>query len=872
MDTLKALTIRNLKLNKKRTIVTIIGIILSVALICAVAGMFTSLHRTMLNEVLNSAGKWHVNFSGVPNNKIETFKNNDDIKDYFTFSEVGYAYTKDIISEEEFNIYNPYLPIVSYSKNALEYYPIEVIKGRLPENENELVLSENMTLNKKIGDKITIEVGDRFDLEGNRIPSGIDVEVPDSYYDGYSNESLITETLENKRIKEYTIVGIIKGLPYTGPSLFYNTALTYSEKEDTNEYSTVFVLYNNPSKYEDLTKSLGDKYMPQYNENYLDLLGVGFGTAVNKAMITMAAIVIGIIMITSVFVIKNGFSISVVERNKQFGMLSSVGATSKQIRKSVLYEGFIVGIISIPLGVILGVGAVFTLVNIVNFLLNEYLMLNLAFYVSWIPVLASILTGAITIFFAALIPAIKVSKIPVIEAIRGNNDIKIKGKKLKTPKYISLLFGVGGEIAHKNLKRSKKKYRTTIVSLVVSIVIFIALSSFMGILFRVGGFYLNTVEYDLEVSYSYRYEDYETNEDVKKQLIETNKKTIEKYNEIIGFGKADRYSIERGKNFSMNEKLYSENYLDYYDYYDVVAVKAIGDDEYQRLIKKIGGNEEKYAEGAILLDQITAYNYKDKKYHEINITNIKVGSTITLAAEEFNFEKGERELGESIDIKIVARTDEKILAMSQEFSYGIPVLVVSDKYFDSIFDDYYVGNLYIVTDDMDSFIDKIDSLSDNLNNEKEYLYYNNIKESVEVFRATLLVMSIFLYGFIGVITLIGVTNIFNTITTNMALRSKEFAMLKAVGMNDTEFNRMIRLESLLYGMKSLIIGIPIGIGLSLLIYNALGAVMILNYKLPMDAIAISIGFVFLVVFMTMKYSVNKINKQNIIETIRAENI
>ena len=133
-------------------------------------------------------------------------------------------------------------------------------------------------------------------------------------------------------------------------------------------------------------------------------------------------------------------------------------------------------------------------------------------------------------------------------------------------------------------------------------------------------------------------------------------------------------------------------------------------------------------------------------------------------------------------------------------------------------------------------------------------------------------VGIFLYGFIIVISLIGITNIFNTITTNMELRKQEFAMLKSVGMTTKEFNRMIRLESLFMGVKSLFFGIPIGIALSYIIYHFLSEESGIPYKLPIVAIIISIAVVFILISLIMKYSMSKINKQNTIETIRNENI
>ena len=106
----------------------------------------------------------------------------------------------------------------------------------------------------------------------------------------------------------------------------------------------------------------------------------------------------------------------------------------------------------------------------------------------------------------------------------------------------------------------------------------------------------------------------------------------------------------------------------------------------------------------------------------------------------------------------------------------------------------------------------------------------------------------------------------------MNLRKKEFAMLKSIGMTKKEFNRMIRLESIFYGVKSLVIGIPIGLVLSYGMYTVFRNSMEMNYILPYKSIIVAVIFVAVVIGIIMKYSMSKINKQNIIETIRNDNI
>ena len=149
----------------------------------------------------------------------------------------------------------------------------------------------------------------------------------------------------------------------------------------------------------------------------------------------------------------------------------------------------------------------------------------------------------------------------------------------------------------------------------------------------------------------------------------------------------------------------------------------------------------------------------------------------------------------------------------------------------------------------------------------------SLKESMAEMNNIILLLAIFMYGFIAVVALIGVTNIFNTITTNVQLRAKEFAMLKSVGMTDDEFNRMIRLESVLYTLRALLIGLPVGIVISYGVHMLLAnGGMNLAYELPLIPILISIAVVTLLITVIMRYSVRQVSRQNIIETIRQDTV
>ncbi len=538
-----------------------------------------------------------------------------------------------------------------------------------------------------------------------------------------------------------------------------------------------------------------------------------------------------------------------------YGMRRSVGVKSKEIKINVLFEGFFLGLIAIPIGIACGILAIVILVFLINLIIGDYLNgIKFVYSIPILPILLSIVLASITIYLSTIFIAKKAGKISAIEAIRSNNDIKIKSKKLKTPRIIKSLFKTGGVIAYKNLKRNKKKYRTTVVSIVVSIFVFLSLSSFIQFGFKMAGMYYVNMDYNMSV-YS---------------NVETKQDKMESFQEIANFDVVDRYSIVRMDMLQVDKKQFSDYGKEIMKLYGMdvdasnrdgedytIGVVALGEQEYNCYLKKIGVSGDKPV--GILLDE-----FKDtinKKNYVGNLYNLKNNDT-------FEGVKNEEGQEEPFQIEIV-RSEERPMGLERSYSFG-GYLIVSDEIFNTYFEDVY-PHMYISASNTKKLEEQIDTLS----KEKEGfkgIGYTNYEEEVKAENAMVLIISIFLYGFITVISLIGITNIFNTITTNMNLRSKEFAMLKSIGMTNREFNRMIRLESIFYGMKSLLIGIPLGLLGSYAIYLAFKEGLEFSYALPIQSLVIVILFVSIIIGIIMKYSLSKINKQNIIETIRNDNI
>jgi antimicrobial peptide ABC transporter, permease protein len=857
MTLLNKLTIKNLKLNRKRTIVTIIGIMLSVALITAVASMYASGIKSLIKYETIIKGDFHTAFYNVTTSDIDKFVNNRNIEKLNITEGIGYA---KIDSKNEDK---PYAYLKGFTKDALNNLSVRLVKGRLPENTNEIVipthLKTNGRLDLKLNDSITLEVGKRIDSKGSEL----------SQSDKYQNTA--GEQLVEMQTKTYKIVGIIERPAtnieyYTAPGY---TFITYIDSKNLSGNVDIYAkftkdgvknwdktianilgvsqvlfrkVYNQEIESEKLTEQLKKTYMFDMNKYLIDLETNPISSTSMGDLGKVLAIVIVIIVFTSIFCIKNSFDISITEKIRQYGMLRSIGATKKQIKRNVFYEATILGLIGIPLGIILGCLATYILIIISNYYLTDVIQtgFKLELVFSTYAILVAIILGIITIYFSALKSATRASKVSEIDSIRNSANLKISSKKIKSPKYIKKLFGIGGVISFKNLKRNKKKYRTTIISITVSTFVFIALYSFMELAFQ-------NVNNELKVS--------DFNISLSTNAI--NDYSYSKFLKTVNLSGVEDYAILRNSELSFTGSHSSKEYLEYFgtkkenDAEEDITIFAIGQKQYNKYIKSLGLNYDDIKDKVILFDKqyITSYDKNNNRITKnIRVYDFNKGDVITSTNNQLNLEIGA--------ISSIGPNLLKNLSNSY--------LIISDEMFDKIAKTNNL-DIYYKASNADKLQDELDSY---LNGESYTI--DNKEENVRIMNNLFTLIAIFLYGFIIVISLIGITNIFNTITTNMELRKQEFAMLKSIGMTSKEFKRMIRLESLFMGIKSLLFGILIGIILSYLIY--LSSDSDIPYKLPIVAIIISILVVFILISLIMKYSLNKISKQNTIETIRNENI
>ena len=850
MSILNRLTIKNLRLNKKRTIVTIIGIILSTALMVGIGLLFSSFQDLMIRDTIGYNGKYEANYSDVDLDKLNNIKN----KNFTYFYEKPIGFSK----IESSNEYKPYMYITSVNR---EYFnELKLIEGSFPKNENEIVISNHVItnggLNYKVGDIVTFTYGSR-NIDG-------DITLANSeFVDG--------EDLTNEGTYTYKIVGIVERSNFESYSASGYTVFTLDVNSDKGNVN-LYVMFNKNKKIikqsEELAKELNYNGDINYNSTLLALYGESTYGNVMTTIVSMMIIMLSLVSIGCIIVIYNSFAISVMERKKEFGLLSSIGATKRQLSHTMFFEAVVVGVIGIILGILgayIGIGCV---ILIINNLISDMLEYKLHLVTNPLFIIIPVIFMIIVIGVSAFIPSRRASRVSPIEAIRQNDDIKINKKKIRTSKLALKLFGIEGEIALKNIKRNKKKYRVTIVSLFISIVLFISFSSYMNYTLNTASSVMGEVPYDYQISY---FGDDPNND----------KEALDKINEIVKSSDVKEYVSYSVSNLSIiGNYTYSDEYLDFYKSaygddgikalnnlkYQYISIYILDDNSYNKYKKLIGLDKD----SVILLNKFKGVSYGNNKRVNYNIPVINNGN---INIKICNFDDNDEDVdttkycNKNIDNIFVTN---KSFDLIEEFSYMDDFkLIVNKKLYDSISDSSTHYTQFNIISDNTNNIDKLTKDLDKYSN----VNYTNIKEAMKQANNLILVVKILMYGFISLVTLIGVTSVFNTISTSMALRKREFAVLRSIGLTNRGFNKILFFESLFFGMKSLIFAIPVSIGITVLIHYALAdMVSISTIIIPWKYIIISIVSVFVIVLLTMMYSTSKIKKHNIIEQIREENI
>lgn len=853
MNIVNKLTFCHLRQNKGRSFITTLGIAASVALITAIFLSIASFFQLYSELEQYSSGDVHAYFFDISSDEYEKIVSDKRIK------RAG----KEIMPE--YNAYQISTNGTYTSRTGCLMAADEILynqrftcsyDGEIPKNEHEIAVEKSFIekngLDWEIGRTVEISVGNRFaEVDGER------QRVTANYFQ-------YNDTFEEHSKEKFKITAILDD---NRPTLGFKIlrGLSSEEKKINADLMIELKEVNYKSLYE-IKQIIKDHNIENYqiNTSYLE---ANYSFDKDSATVTnflpIIAIILAIVIIASVALIYNSFAMSLSERVRYLGMLASVGATKKQKRGSVYAEGFILGIVGIPLGIVIGIiGIGITLKSVGEKIISTGMIngientdISMRVVIPLWCVAAIIIFSAFTIFISSYIPARKASSITPIDAIRQRSEIKIKAKKLKTSKLVRKIFGYEGEIAYKNLKRNGRKSRVIIGSIAISIIMFLSVNYFCQLFIQASNM---SAEYPHQVSVGLSYDD-------KEKFI----KNIEDITEIKKYYSTTELFIEynkstddSGKNTFSDDDNIMNSYSNIFNSPRFIGVNVLDDNDFNELCASNSLDyREYYGSGikGVLLNNVSHKNGGLKVFND-NVIGKTICSTNIPVTNE-------------IEIKGLASYDKDKYYMNLDTHSTITVFIPESVYFKYREEErkndggdydlyYYIG---IETDDHEKATEKIQDLMDNsdikIYSISDYIY------AMQNMNTVIFVMEVFIYGFIVLITIITVANIINTISTGIMTRRKEFAMLKSVGTTPAGFRKIVCLESFLYGFKGLVIGYPVSIILSFLMNKALGSDVI-PFELNLSVYLIVFAAVFVIVGFSMIYSVSKLKKDSIIETLK----
>ena len=889
MNILTSYTLKYLGLNKKRTAVTTLGVILSSALICGVILLGGSFQKMMTDHVIATKGNWHVQFLAVPYAKAKYITENSAVQTAMLSEPLGSA------TDGSHNTVRPYLYVTAEDALSFQNQSIQLISGRFPQNTNELLISRVMAadsgLDLKPGSTVQLAFGKR------NIPNY------DEMVKAWGGEEYVAlqdgETFTPSDSKTYTVVGVMKGrsdetsLPAAFPALTYLDPAQLAAADHVD----IAILARDPrsidttapeiAKGAGLTVTSGPDGQPSnitYNEVLLPWLGGSGRSNYVRSFLMIIAVSIALIVCGSALVIYNAFAISIGERKKQFGMFASVGDTSAQIRRIVLTEAGAIAAIGIPLGILGALAGVGILLKLTQGIVSQLILdaaQGMPLVVSPLAIGVTVLFSAATTLLSAWIPARRASRVSPIEAIRQSGEIQ-EGKppKVHTNPLVRRVFGFEGDLALKSLQRDRKRYLTTLLSLMISITLFVAFNALMLYTSTTQSMAVKAMNYDLMVNLNFRQSHIQQFADLVSQLAEVQRvayrrSTYELYVPARAMITDPAYQALQELHNLKLENLPSP--IEGGTYQFVLEVSAVGPAEFAHFAAQLGLDLQQYTDPSAPLGILINHTNlrQGGKLYDFDLFNLKPGDTMSVSKMP---EYSAPQTGD----KAQASLTWTVGAVTQEHPLGlmgitlVPELIVSDAVFDGLSNRLLQvgpinsGNMLLKSDNPDAALAAVQRLYQaTVGGNFSYASMADFNKSKNL---QTLMINLFFYGFMTLITLIGVTNIVNTLDTNIKLRRREIAMLKSVGLTPAGLLRMLRYESLFYGLTALLYGLPLAIALSWFIYSQFSGVSTFAFNLPWGAIAACIAGILAIVFVTMMVSGAMIRNDNIADTIKEENL
>ena len=860
MKIINKLTWRHLWVNRRRTVITLFGIIISVAMVTAVFTSVGSLMRSLSDITAAYDGAWHAQYMNLQDKDVQTLSKQKNVKTIGLLADIGQmdCNTKEDSGRNETSI-------IAGNQNLFAINKMKPAAGRLPNNTRELMVTKSYLqrnkLNWKVGDTVTVQT---------------------TSYPTSAQEAEATGGEPIVENRTFTVCGILEvqnqltGMDSAFCGMDDTVAGGYTAQVQFSPLDN-----NTPKDIKSAAKALyGEAVNNDWSDSYIihtDYLmynGVQMSNEITRALYGFVAIILLIIILASVFMIYDSFAVSYQQRARYLGMLASVGATRTQKRGSVYFEGFILGCIGIPIGILCGIGGIAVTLRALSDSFMKTVMvatgdsIRLHAVVDWKIIVFSALISALTIFISAWIPAHRASKITPIEALRQTNTVKVKkAKKLKTSRLRQKLFGFEDVLAVKNYKRNAKRSRTVVLALAVSVILFLTTTNFTSMLTTMVDSEYDGMQFDVYESVN------SSGGPLSVDLVEKINKEVSRVpgiesiricadNQMMVDG-LDKQLTAEAKKANMDRSL---------------NVLGVDNDTFAALAKEAGIDpsvcqDDKIPTG-ILINRVQVATEKKQSLVLNPLQGSLAGQTLTGSMEGYDSEGNE--LYAKYTAKVAAQMNKE--ASNLLGSFMRPTLVVPMHsylvHFPSVLakgNTVSYARYYITAQDHDDVYNRVSDVLDEVQNGISHTGYDAAAQA-QTMQALNVVVMTFGYGFITLITLISVMDIINTISSGMEERRREFAMIKSVGMTPRSFKKSIYLENIRYGVMALVWGLPVSLGLDYLMYKILGGSFDYGYTFRWYYYLAAALAVFAVIAIALLYAVDKTKKDNIIETLKRDDI
>lgn len=861
MNIMNKVTWKCMKQNKKRTIVTILGVIICVAMISGVCTLASSLQKAMVDANIKLSGDYEVNFMNVDDAAYQTLRQHEYVGQTGRLGQ--YASAKEAARDETIR----YLSIMKIDESDRELAGIQLKEGSYPRNKDEILIEESLAQSDpqryRVGAVIELDLGlEKLNEQGQHA--------------GFSFKKKQTYTITGIGGSEYISMlnrHCVAYIPFTG-----------NDRTIEKEQLSVYIKMNNHHDFYDKLKELkrltGTDDV-NINQTLLASYGVS-SSPIMEAILLSVFVTCLIIMAGGISLIYNAFSISLSERSRYLGMLSSVGATQRQKRASIIFEAAIIGCIAIPIGLLCGILGISVTFLFLNSTIEKLYGIHLYVVCNGYAIAGTILFSILILMISAWMPSIKASRISAIHAIRQHEDFKIKRKHVKTNSLVGRVFGFEAELGLKNIKRNRHRYRATLTSLTACIILFLSAYASTASMFSSTDTMLDNADIDLITNVMKAEGNTEDllhviNDSLMSQL---QRLPYADHSFVVwpGMGSVERNGVFTKTYLERKVELQQESCPDctwVTDGMESVDIYALRQSDFDAYMKKNGKviSYDNSKPWAVALNQ-TTIKLKDR-YEKLTITDLKQGDQISIKTSSLTQDQTEEALEITI-MELMEHSLEEQPVYPTKPELQLITTIDNMKLWTKRLkamgqnDVLFGGRIYYQSTQSERLEDEINKVF--AQHEKIQIFSNNIAADNTKNKQMTLLISVFLYGFVGLIMLICVMNIINTISTGVQLRKREFAMIKSIGITRQKFYRMICFESLFYGIKALIYGLPISFVIMYGIYRITSDHFSTPFQIPWRMVMITVAGIFLILSLTMLYAIARIRKDNIVETIRNESI